>query len=115
MLTLVLLATAAAQPATTHETANPLYKSLLDPGVEVGPSIRAKLPAPTMPDGLDAAKQKAAIKTLIGDDYSYDEFTRNSIVAPYLLKLRDVAPSDPKAPARGVDAWFIIYGDLKSL
>jgi hypothetical protein len=115
MLTLVLLATAAAQPPATHEAANPLYKSLLDPGVEVGPNIKAKLPVPTMPDGLDAAKQKAAIKALIGNDYDFDEFTRNSVVAPYLLKLRDVAPSDPNAPARGVDAWFVIHGDLKAL
>jgi hypothetical protein len=115
MLTLVLLATTAAQPAATHEERNPLYKSLLDPGVEVGPNIRAKLPTPTMPDGLDAAKQKAAIKALIGDDYSYEEFTRNSVVAPHILKLRDINPSDPKAPARGVDAWFVIHGDLKAL
>ena len=26
-----------------------------------------------MPDGLDAAKQKAVITALIQDDYSYDE------------------------------------------
>ena len=116
MLTLLLLATAAAQPpAASHEAANPLYKSLLDPGVDVGPNIKAKLPPPTMPDGLDAAKQKAAIKTLIGNDYDFDEFTRNSTVAPHILKLRDVEPSDPKAPARGVDAWFVIHGDLKAL
>jgi hypothetical protein len=115
MLTLVLLATAAAQPPATHEAANPLYKSLLDPGVEVGPNIKAKLPPPTMPDGLDAAKQKAAVKALIGNDYDFDEFTRNSVVAPYVLKLRDVAPSDPNAPARGVDAWFVIHGDLRAL
>jgi hypothetical protein len=31
------------------------------------------------------------------------------------LKLRDVTPSDPKAPARGVDFWFVAHGDLKAL
>jgi len=116
MLTLVLLATAAGQPpAATHETANPLYKSLLDPGLAIGPNLRAKLPTPTLPDGLDAAKQKAAITALIGNDYTFEDFTRDSNVAPQLLRLDDVTPSAPKAPARRVDAWFVVYGDLKSL
>src|SRR5687767_10039305 len=114
MLTLLLLATAAAQPAT-HESTNPLYKSLLDPGVEVGTNLKAKLPPPTMPDGLTAAQQKAAITALIGNDFTFDEFTRESNVAPLLLKLPDVKDSDPKAPARRVDAWFVVYGDLKAL
>ncbi len=107
---------AAAQPpkeSATHESVNPLYKSILDPGLPIGSDIKTKLPAPTIPDGLDAVKQKAIISNLIKDDYSYEEFTRKSIVAPYLLKLRDVVPSDAKTLARGVDVWFIAYGDLK--
>jgi hypothetical protein len=64
-----------------------------------------------MPDGLGGAGQKAAIAALIGDDCAYDEFTRRSVVAPQLLKMRDVAPSDPEAPARGVDVWFVAYDD----
>ena len=80
-----------------------------------GANATANFPKPTLPDGLDAARQTAIIKDLIKDDYSYAEFTRKSVVAPQLLKLRDVAPSDPKAPARGVDVWFIAYGDIKAL
>jgi hypothetical protein len=114
MLALLLLATTAAQPAG-HEAQNPLYKSLLDPGVEIGTNLKAKLPPPTMPDGLNAAQQKAAIKALIGGDYDFDEFTRDSTVAPHMLKLTDVKDSDPKAPGRRVDAWFVVHGDLKAL
>ena len=77
--------------------------------------MRVKFPTPSMPDGLDAARQKAVVEKLIGGEYSYAEFTRRSTVAPHLLKLRDILPSDPKAPARGVDIWFVAYGDLKSL
>ena len=84
------------QPAATHEAANPLFKELLDPGLLVGPNLRAKFPPPTMPDGLDAAGQKGVITRTIGTDYSYDEFTRKSVVAPQLLKLRDVAPRAPR-------------------
>jgi hypothetical protein len=114
VFTFLLLAATAGQPAA-QETANPLYKSLLESGFDVGGGAKAKFPPPTMPDGLDAAKQTAVIKKLIGEDVSYDEFVRNSPYAPELLKLRDVTPSDPKAPARGVDVWFTAYGDLKAL
>lgn len=114
MLPLALaIAVCAADPAPGHEALNPLYKQLLESGLEVGPGLRTKLPPPTLPDGLDAAKQTAAIKTLIGTDITYEEFTRRSAVAPQLLRLRDAAPSDPKAPARGVDVWFVAYGDFK--
>jgi hypothetical protein len=103
------------QSQPSHEALNPLYKGLLDPGLLVGPDVRAKFPPPSMTDGLDAEKQKAIIAGLIGTDYNYQEFTRKSNVAPQLLKLSNVNPFDPKAPARGVDVWFVAYGNLKEL
>lgn len=111
MLPLILIL-AVGQPPATHEARNSLYKELLEPGLTVGTGIRTKLPPPTMSDGLDAAGQKAVIMKLIENDYSWDNFTRKSIVTPQILKLRDAMPTDPKAPARGVDIWFIAYGDL---
>jgi hypothetical protein len=115
LILLLASLTVAAQPAKDHPSANPLFKSLLDPGLAVGAGAKVKFPAPTMPDGLDGAKQKAIIESLVKGEYAYEEFTRKSVVAPQLLKLRDENPSDPKAPARGVDFWFIAYGDLKAL
>jgi hypothetical protein len=112
---IITFLTLTGQPAKSHDVENALFKSLLDPGLSVGAGLKAKLPAPTMPDGLDAAAQKAVIEALIKDEYSYAEFTRKSVVSPQLLKLRDINPSDPKAPARGVDFWFLAYGDLKAL
>jgi hypothetical protein len=110
-LVVSLVAFGAAQPQS-HESKNPLYQNLQQSGLDVGMNIKAKFPAPTMPDGLSAADQKAAIKKLIADDYDFETFTRNSQVAPQLLKLRDVTPSDPSAPAKGVDVWFVAYGDF---
>lgn len=116
LISALCIAPTQTPPASTsHEAHNPLYKRLLDPGLQVGPDVKAKFPQPSMGDGLDAAKQKAIITELIGNDYSYQEFTRKSNVAPQLLKLRDVTPSDPHAPARGVDVWYVAYGDLKAL
>jgi hypothetical protein len=114
MFPLVLIFAALGPPQPAHAPANPLYAEMLDPGVVVGPDLRAKLPPPTMPDGLDAAGQKAAIVRLIGADHSYEDFTRRSVVAPQLLRITDVQPADPAAPARRVDVYFVAYGDLKA-
>ncbi|MDB5306289.1 MAG: hypothetical protein JWO38_491 [Gemmataceae bacterium] len=111
----ILLSLAVAAPAQPggHEAQNPLFKSLLDPGLVVGPGVRVKLPPPVMPDGLDPAKQKAVITELIGNDYSYEDFTRKSVVAPHVLKIRDVLAT-PQSPVRGLDAYFVAYVDLKA-
>ncbi|AWM36448.1 hypothetical protein GobsT_57480 [Gemmata obscuriglobus] len=115
-LLLAALTAAPAQPPTdAHDGQNPLFKRLTETGLDIGGGATAKFPAPTMADGLSGAKQKEIIKGLIGNDYSYDEFARDSLVAPQLLRIRDVKPGDPKAPARGVDVWFIAYGDFKRL
>lgn len=113
-LTLAAALAVPAQPPAKHEDQNPLYKSLLDPGLDVG-GAKAKLPNPTMPDGLDAAKQTAIIKAIVGNDYPIEEFTRDSVQARLQMKIGDVKPSDPKAPARSVDVWFIAHGDFKKL
>jgi hypothetical protein len=110
-----LTAAALLVPAAGEETANPLFQQLREQGVAVGAGIKVPLPAPTMADGLDAKAQQAVLKAVAGEDYSLDELLRNSVVAPHILKLRDINPSDPAAPARGVDVWFIAYADLKTV
>jgi hypothetical protein len=112
-LAIALAAVLPAQPPS-HEDGNPIYKALLDPGLVVGPNLRVKLPKPTMPDGLSAEEQKKVLKTLIGDDYGLEDFTRKSAVAPHLLRIREADTSDPKAPARGLDTYFVAYVDLKA-
>src|SRR5262245_40866800 len=114
-LALAALAISPAQPPAKHEDQNPLFKGLIESGLDAGGKEKIKFPPPTMPDGLDAAKQTAIIKNLIGTDYSYEEFTRKSVVAPQLMKIRDIAGGDPKAPVRGVDVWFVAHGDFKLL
>jgi hypothetical protein len=111
-LVLCTLAAVLAHPPkgqAVQEPRNPLFNSLLDPGLELGPGLWAKLSPPTMPDGLGAAEQREIISTLIRDDYSYEDFTRKSSVAPHRLRIRDVTPSDPEAPARSVDVWFVAH------
>ena len=116
MFALVLGALAAAsahapESRAAREPRNALFDSLLDPGPAVGSDLRAKLPPPTMTDGLTAAEQKRVITAIIRDHCSYDDFTRRSAVTPFRLKVQDVTPCDPDAPARGVDVWFVAHDD----
>ncbi|MGL6095563.1 MAG: hypothetical protein ACRC7O_07190, partial [Fimbriiglobus sp.] len=108
----LLLALFPAEPPAGHAAANPVYSELLETGVAVGSDAWAKLPPPSLPDGLTAAAQMTAIKALIGDDYGWDEFSRRSAVAPHLLRFRDVKAADSDAPPRGLGVWFVVYGDL---
>jgi hypothetical protein len=112
---LLTLVTNSGEPAKDHTQENALFKSLRDPGLAICGDTKAIFPVPTMPDGLDAGRQKAIIEGLIKEDYSFAQFMRKSVVAPQLLKLRDVNSSNLKAPGRGVDVWFVTYGELKAL
>src|SRR5262245_10807042 len=110
-----MLLLAATLNADGHEKDNPLYRDLREKGVPIGAEMRSPLPAPLMPDGLDAKAQRALLEKLAGDDYPLDELLRKSVVAPHVYKFREVKPSDPEAPAYGVDLWFIAHGDLDTL
>jgi hypothetical protein len=78
---------AAAAPALEGGArSNALYEELRTRGVAVGPKLRAKLPEPSMADGLDARTQRAVIDTLAGTDYSVEDY--------------------------GIDVYLIAYGDL---
>lgn len=110
---------APAQPPAKHEDQNSLYKNLIDTGLDAGGKEKVKFPKPTMPDGLTAEKQTEIIKALIAKDYpgadGYANFTRESPVAPQLLRISNLSGGDAKAPVRGVDVWFVAHGDFKKL
>ena len=114
MTPLLLTAWVLAQSpaADGHMKANPLFRTLVSEGVATTADGKVKLPPPAMADGLTGPQQKQVIETVIGADYSFRDFTRASVVAPYLLLLDDVKPSDPTAPAKSVDAYFVVYGDF---
>jgi hypothetical protein len=111
MLPLIPFAALVLAAAPDHESQNPLFRELREKGVEVDEG-RVPMPAPIMPDGLNAAAQVKILEQLAGQEYSVEELTRNSPVAPFILRINDLKPSDPKAPTRGVDLWFVVYGSL---
>lgn len=98
-----------------HVKTNTLFKELLDKGVAVGEKQSLKLPSPSMADGLDKDAQLKVLKQLAGDDYPLDELLRPSIVAPQVIKFRDLDAEAAGARGRAVDLWFIAHGKLELL
>ncbi|HEX4141933.1 MAG TPA: hypothetical protein VHY91_00145 [Pirellulales bacterium] len=101
---------AAAPPDTTPE--NALFHELTTVGVPLGSDARAPLPAPLLADGLDSAGQKRALAELADDTHPLDTLLRKSVVAPFKLKISDVAVAGTTGTGRRVDLWFVVYADL---
>jgi hypothetical protein len=115
-LVLASVLVAPAQPPATHEAANDLYKTLIGDGIDVGGEAKLKFPKPTLADGMEKDKQTAAIKALISGKVDYNEFTRNSVVAPQVVTIDTKLPGGAKnAPARSTQVWFVAHGDFKRL
>ena len=98
-----------------HLRTNSHFKELLEKGVPIGDKETLKLPTPTMADGLDNAGQAKVLQKLAGEDYPLDELMRASVVAPHIYKFREVDARGTDGRGRGIDLWFIAYGNLERL
>lgn len=105
----------ALQKQLTPTQHNPLFQELIKEGLDIGARSKPLFPPPTMADGLDAAGQKKVLEKLIDKHSEYDDFVRNSPVAPLVLRIRNIDPADPQAPAYGVDVAFVVHGDWNKI
>jgi hypothetical protein len=91
---------------------NPIFQELQTKGVGTATSS-LKLPKPILADGLDAPEQRKAIETITDGTRTFEAITRQSVVAPFILKIEN-AP-DPKSTLRAVDLYFVVYGKLSNI
>jgi hypothetical protein len=91
---------------------NLVFDYLMNRGVQVGTDETVRLPAPTLPDGLNAADQRRAIESICGENHTWEDLTRKTVVAPFILKISD---GQQERRGRRLDAWFVAYGDLRTL
>jgi hypothetical protein len=108
---LCLLATATTAACRAD---NPVYKLLTTRGVPVGGDEIVRLPAPTLGDGLSAAEQRRAIEAVAGESHTWEDLTRKSVVAPFVLKITN-GEGAPERRGRRMDIWFVAYGSMKTL
>jgi hypothetical protein len=91
---------------------NTVFTKVLNQGLEAG-GQSIKIPAPRLVDGQTAEDQRAALKELAGSERALDELLRDSVTAPFTIKVHDVKTVG--ATVRQADLWFAVHGDLKKV
>jgi len=91
---------------------NAVYNQVLNQGLEAGGQT-IHLPGARVLDGEDAGAQTAALREVAGSDRALDDMLRNSITAPYIIKVHD--SKAPGATIRAADIWFVVYAELKQI
>jgi hypothetical protein len=91
---------------------NSVYSQMLDQGLEMR-GQKIQLPRPRLVDGQESAAQRAALRDVAGSDRALDDLLRDSVTAPYVIKVRDTKTTG--ATIRMADVWFVVYSDLKEV
>lgn len=109
LLVVPLLAAGADSKVDGPHASNPVFRALVDEGFEIE-GRRFVFPLPLLRDGQAAATQQELLRGLLGSDRKVDEFLRDSVSAPYILKLKD--ESTTGNIVRRADLWFAVHASL---
>ncbi len=93
---------------------NELLRTLRTAGVPIADGQIVRLPEPTLADGMTAAAQRQQIEAIAEGRNSWEDLTRRSVVAPFILKTSQDGSQQPGI-ARRVDLWFVAYGSLDTM
>jgi hypothetical protein len=99
-------------PVEPEHARNPVYMAVLKDGLQAN-GATARLPEPRLRDGQDAEAQRAALREVAGTVEKLDEMARDSVTAPYIIKVHDLKAMD--ATIRVVDLWFIVHADIAEI
>jgi hypothetical protein len=105
------VATGALNPCRAE---NQVYDVLLSKGVTIRPHETVRLMPPTLADGFDRTQQRRAVEAISNGDHSWEDLTRRSVVAPFILKISTEGDSLPRSCCR-VDVSFVAYGTLRGV
>ncbi|MDR3638720.1 MAG: hypothetical protein P4L84_33245 [Isosphaeraceae bacterium] len=117
MLTLAWLVGIALTGQTPQvepaHAAHGAYRSLLENGLTLE-QTRLEFPPPALRDGMSAEEQRASLEKIAGSSARLDELVRDSVAAPFLLKLRDETTKDGDLIRRG-DLFFAVHADFRAI
>jgi mono/diheme cytochrome c family protein len=110
-LCVILWATLAAAPPQVERahSKNAVYLDVLGQGIK-SDGTGVVLPEPRLRDGLDAEAQHATLRDLAGSDQALEERLRDSVTAPYMIRVRDVKAAVDTI--RLVDLWFVVHAEI---
>lgn len=92
---------------------NPVYQDLRQHEMTID-GARVPLPAPVLSDGQSAEEQRQALLQVAGSEQRLEELLRDSITAPFLVKVRDQKTEHGDLIRLG-DLWFVIHADLDQI
>jgi len=110
---LASLITSRPGPAAA-DVPNEIQRTLLTDGVPIADGQIVKLPGPTLADGMTAAAQRQQIEVIAEGRNCWEDLTRRTVVAPFILKTSQIS-SEQRGEGRRVDLWFVAYGSLDTL
>lgn len=112
---LPMLLLCAVQPEEEpHRRLNPLYRDLVETGLLIQEKHRVRFPPPVLPEG-DAAAQKKALKALLKEEYTLEDFVRPSLTGPRVCRVQALEQPGLTVPVYSVDLAFVAHGDMKAL
>ena len=93
---------------------NPMAGKLITEGVSLPSGATIRLPEPSMADGLGAKAQQTVLKQ-VADKYPVEQFLRNSVVAPFVLKMESLTGATGERVGQRIDLWFVAHGTLQAV
>ncbi|MBL9123480.1 MAG: hypothetical protein JNG90_07590 [Planctomycetaceae bacterium] len=90
-----------------------VFLHLTQMGVPLQSGQMVRLPAPVLPDGLDAPQQAEILKRVAGK-FPLDRFLRDAVVSPFVLEIESIGGEGQRGGQR-VDFYFVAYGTRKAL
>jgi len=101
----------AVEPAPGHEK-NTVFAALIRDGFDLG-GQRIRLPAPLLKDEQGAEEQHTALLGLAGSERALSDLLRDSVTAPYILKVHDIKADG--GIVRVIDLWFVVRAGLADI
>ncbi|WP_406700599.1 hypothetical protein V5E97_17520 [Singulisphaera sp. Ch08] len=112
LLFIPILAVGADSKDDGHQAANPVYRALVADGLVIEGKTFA-FPLPLLRDGQTAETQQEILRGLLESERKVAEFLRDSVSAPFILKLKDETTTS--SLVRRADLWFAVRASLDDI
>ncbi|SIN98593.1 hypothetical protein SAMN05444166_1915 [Singulisphaera sp. GP187] len=112
LLLIPILAAGADSKDEGLYASNPVYRALVTDGLEIE-GKKFAFPLPLLRDGQSIEAERKTLIGLLESERKVTEFLRDSVSAPFILKLNDEKTAT--SLVRRVDLWFAVHASLDDI